>query len=537
MSRSSKEGEKEAETLDDKIENHGLNLCENKTEIDSLKLAAIDDNKPMEVIEELTRNEEKQTKESDINHEKVVGIETAAKNLESSSNLEQNNHMEIIEKPSQLGVLSMNVIDDDTVSQREDDEIVNESDMDDNCMDVNKTLGEGATPSRQRRSLRRLSLNKLNGGSKCASKSPDRSNNSVLLNSSEDSDLDEVLKEVEKTSHMAEFKMISESDTVDNDLACNLGDNSFESDSSLIYDNENSFNCGEQLSPTSIVITPKDLPPSREEVEMGWREINMPEYQFPEPYYSDSNDIGKKREVGCLVLKIPGNKLNDLEEFSSILGEDLQGLCAWRKNQYLNLRVSSFGVDLMKNILDNLNKINASKIREYFAKKQKAVVITPLIAAPSKHDVKLWLKAKELLRKKDNSEKMCSMDEQKDNQLEDASDCLYEIDSPIKIRRQKVTMVMTAMTEDVTDQEKGIGNATTITEIDSTIFRNLDSDETTIHTEDVLAELERSSFRKQMEDSDSRTSSTLLHDTTILSNLGYKIDLENLKEAKTDVEV
>uniref|UniRef100_A0A1I8QAE6 DNA polymerase zeta catalytic subunit n=1 Tax=Stomoxys calcitrans TaxID=35570 RepID=A0A1I8QAE6_STOCA len=171
-----------------------------------------------------------------------------------------------------------------------------------------------------------------------------------------------------------------------------------------------------------IVLTPLDLPPNREEVIKGCSKLKIPEYKFQQPFYSNPDDVTKHKEVGFTILQINSNKLNDLEEFQSVLGGQIKGLTAWRRQQLALLG----GLEMLTKYR------NSQRIREYFAS-QKRVSIEPQINAPSRQDAKLWLKARELMKSKGNAE-----------ELEQKVGALHQEDSPIKIRRQKVTMMLNA---------------------------------------------------------------------------------------------
>ncbi|XP_037953294.1 DNA polymerase zeta catalytic subunit [Teleopsis dalmanni] len=175
------------------------------------------------------------------------------------------------------------------------------------------------------------------------------------------------------------------------------------------------------LSPgNTVIITPLELPPTYAETLEGCEKYDIKEYDYQNPYYSNPDDITKQKELGFLVLQIPGNKLNDLEEFQSIMGENLMGIAEWRRQKL----VSIGGLNMLNSFRNTL------RVREYFAN-NKSVIITPLLNPPLPYDAKIWLKARELMQNKKESvtEKMN-----------------FDEDSPIKIRRQKVTMMLNEQT-------------------------------------------------------------------------------------------
>ena len=346
---------------------------------------------------------------------------------------------------------------------------------------------------------------------------------------------------------------------------------------------------------TKCIITPLDLPPSSDEVLRGCSKLKLPEYEFQEPYYSNPDDITKYKELGFTILQIPGNKLNDIEEFQSILGSDLKGLTAWRRNKLLKLG----GPEV-------LNKYrNTQRLREYFAN-HKTVVITPQIEAPTRQEVKLWLKARELLKSKGQ-------------EMEDLNAKHIEEDSPIKIRRQKVTMMLNAEEgqADSDDDDNSLdctSRSLTLTPLtpgtpqfqsqtlndskmkenftpltthsekitlkrnslikkrksyrmlkrvsldkqfkeawkkesqslskessqESQIIRDSQESqksETSVSSSTALAELERTSFMRHIQQHDVTINEGFSENSTINNTFGFKVALENLQQAKSDVEV
>ncbi|XP_037888398.1 DNA polymerase zeta catalytic subunit isoform X1 [Glossina fuscipes] len=331
-----------------------------------------------------------------------------------------------------------------------------------------------------------------------------------------------------------------------------------------------------------VTITPMCSPPTRKMVLEGCEKLRLPEHEFQQPFYGNPDDITKHKEVGYTVLHIPGNKLNDLKEFQSVLETDnIMGITAWRRNKLHEIG----GMEM-------LNKYRTSpQIREYCAN-QKALTITPQLMAPTKHEVRLWLKAREFLKGKEDA----------------ATVKVDDIDSPIKIRRQKITMIFKAdegneASEDSDNSEQctthslamtpltpgtplidgKVGNKTdslrkiftpvsnrtensesnSSKELKLTSLRkrlslsckpeeilnkrrdsiNDDSNqeimisqttsESSISSQTILAELERSSFRREIQKENLQSQ----NDCADLSNsYGFKVALENLQQAKADVE-
>ncbi|XP_016928563.2 DNA polymerase zeta catalytic subunit isoform X1 [Drosophila suzukii] len=299
----------------------------------------------------------------------------------------------------------------------------------------------------------------------------------------------------------------------------------------------------------AFVIAPLELPPSYDEVVRGCRKMDIPEYEFQKPFYSNPSDVSKVTEVGFIVLHIPGNKLNDCEPFQSVLGND-RGLASWRRQ-----RLVAIGGPAMLQ-----RHRGEQRMREYFSTKQR-VAIEPVQRAPTWQEAKIWLKAKELLR-----------------QREEPRNPGADIDSPIKIKRQKITMMLQAEEggggsgdEDAgedfdcslsltplsqaTDKAKATPISSKAKESAKKRIKrgtklnfkecveeepiSSQSSEQSVSSSAAQAELERSSFLRQLEGSSQPKQHDLsfgLSHATLDNTFGFKVNLENLQQAKADID-
>ncbi|XP_033156819.1 DNA polymerase zeta catalytic subunit [Drosophila mauritiana] len=299
----------------------------------------------------------------------------------------------------------------------------------------------------------------------------------------------------------------------------------------------------------SFVIAPLELPPSYDEVVSGSRKMDIPEYEFQQPYYSNPSDVTKVTEVGFLVLHIPGNKLNDCDPFQSVLGND-RGLASWRRRQLIAIG----GLAMLQRYRGE------QKVREYFSTQQR-IAIEPAQLAPTWQEAKIWLKAKELLRQREEPKK--------------SSD---DIDSPIKIKRQKITMMLQAEEGDGGSGDEDAGEeldcSLSLTPLSqakdkckatpisskaretgkSRLKRGTklnfigsqdeeppssQSSEQSVSSSAAQAELDRSSFLRQLEGSSQERQHDLsfgLSHATLDNTFGFKVNLENLQQAKADID-
>ncbi|TDG44390.1 hypothetical protein AWZ03_009193 [Drosophila navojoa] len=314
--------------------------------------------------------------------------------------------------------------------------------------------------------------------------------------------------------------------------------------------NETSTN---PADPNAFVITPLELPPSYEEVLHSCRKLDIPEYVFQQPFYSNPADVNKMTEVGFLVLRIPGNKLNDLEPFESSVLRSNQGLYAWRRRQLVSIGGPA--------ILQRYR--NEQQVREYFSSEQR-LIMEPAMSPPSRQDAKLWLKARELHK-------------QRQGEKEELRPAGNDVDSPIKIKRQKITMMLNEVDagDGASGDEDGDLNCSglTLTPMSQTPQHSgaaktqakgtplsskmrskratklqfgaaqeeepssSQSSEKSVSSNAALEALERSSFVRSI--SSGRNSHELsfgLTNATLDNTFGFKVNLENLQQAKADIE-
>ncbi|XP_067630621.1 DNA polymerase zeta catalytic subunit isoform X2 [Eurosta solidaginis] len=329
-----------------------------------------------------------------------------------------------------------------------------------------------------------------------------------------------------------------------------------------------------------VQLTPLNLPPTYDEVLAACDKLDIPEYEFPTPFYGDPDDITRRKEVGHMALYIPGNKLNDCDEFQSVLGDELKGLTEWRRQKMLTIGGPS------------TISMNPKRIREYFAE-HKPMKIVPKMCPPTREDAKLWLKACDLLQ----------------NAKDSAQDNVDFEESPIKVRRQKITMILndgvdgdddgesaisltltpptpvvetkgfSKVSQDNTQKNAGTAEAKKLkshtkraklslhkkimksvspdidghfssnktlsaTQIENSLaLLNMEqlssSIDSTISSQTVLNAMKRNSFIKELQIKEKSTSHELsfgLNSTSLSTTFGFKVNLENLQQAKSDVE-
>ncbi|KAL5288058.1 REV3L family protein [Megaselia abdita] len=284
------------------------------------------------------------------------------------------------------------------------------------------------------------------------------------------------------------------------------------------------------LSGDTVVITPMELPPDSYEVDIGCLQFNIEEYSYQGPYFSQSEDIVQKRQIGHNVLQIPGNTLNDLIEFESCV---TKGITSIRKDIIMEIEGP---------IVASQFKTQQS-VREYVSS-SKHVVIKPLEEAPSFKDCTKWLKA----RDNNKVEEKRTIDE----------------DSPIKVKRQKIIMVveddmsgspfdltLTPLTCDSNNKGNNPSSAPkTITRKKSK--KELFKVSQKLNVKPISNLLEPVTSQSQDKDTTTSQSSSQISNANSFKNdvdasfgisapsldntYGFKVNLENLNHAKADIE-
>lgn len=134
-----------------------------------------------------------------------------------------------------------------------------------------------------------------------------------------------------------------------------------------------------------VTIIPKFKPPSRERVLETMEEYGIPKFRNEEPFFSDSTDVPKQKEVAHKILKVPGKGVEFLPQFVSSL-EEVTGIGRWRK-MWLN------------EFHPPLARTKEPTVKMALASAEK-VLITPIALPPTQKQVKDWMRARDYLNKK-----------------------------------------------------------------------------------------------------------------------------------------
>lgn len=190
-------------------------------------------------------------------------------------------------------------------------------------------------------------------------------------------------------------------------------DKSFEVNSPQLFSTDSSVKSLSQcpLSDETVILTPSELPPNFFEVDKDCLHFKIEEYSYQEPFFSKSEDIVQKRQVGYNILQIPGNTLNDVMDFESSL-PNLIG-------------INSYRCEVLSEVEGSLvaNKFKSYQAVKEYISSGKQVIIRPLEEAPTFKNCCKWLKSRE------------------DNINQEGKRALDQ-DSPIAVKRQKVIMIV-----------------------------------------------------------------------------------------------
>ncbi|XP_055607280.1 DNA polymerase zeta catalytic subunit isoform X2 [Uranotaenia lowii] len=166
---------------------------------------------------------------------------------------------------------------------------------------------------------------------------------------------------------------------------------------------------------TGVTVTLEELPPTFEEALKALQTFVIPQVINQEPFYSNSDDVTGRKEVGHVVLNIAGDDFCTMEKFKSVV----PGLGSISQIRLEKLK-SIYGDSLSMALGEN-NSTNSERMNELLAS-EKPVVIHPALNPPSKHEAKVWLEALKSVK-------------QKDPVIE------VEEESPIKIKKMQAIMV------------------------------------------------------------------------------------------------
>lgn len=156
----------------------------------------------------------------------------------------------------------------------------------------------------------------------------------------------------------------------------------------------------------SCIISLANEPPDPEIVLETLRDYNIPQTVNKSAFYSNPLDVTEKKEVGYNILEIKSDKLNDCNDFKSLLFEKSQ------LNLYQNQR--------LQHELGFLPKTTTTM--NDFIDNNSDVIIHPISMPPTYNDAKKWIQST-----------TGQNDEQKPNVLED---------SPVKVKRGKTVNVL-----------------------------------------------------------------------------------------------
>lgn len=182
----------------------------------------------------------------------------------------------------------------------------------------------------------------------------------------------------------------------------------------------------------SCTSVPFESAPTKASAQAAIDNFEIAKCVNPAPFYGDPADLNgaTKKEIGHTVLQIPGNTINDLQDFQSNLG--IVGLYSWRRFALANVTLNAQS--------NNDSDVSDAAMREFLANESR-VVIEPYYAPPCARETKIWLKA----RKQHTDElSKCkkTIKTEKIAPVVNNSNYQSDEDSPIKIRHEKPKTIL-----------------------------------------------------------------------------------------------
>lgn len=187
-------------------------------------------------------------------------------------------------------------------------------------------------------------------------------------------------------------------------------------DQSLYFNDFESSNDGDESVDNFItenvncIVTPMREPPHPSTVLCNLLNFDISSTINPHAFFSNPSDITGKKEVGHNMLEIPGNKLNDCEEFKSSLYDC--NLMEFYQN--LSLK-QNFGFHLIQN--KTVHELKNDELK---------IVVHPIENSPTYADAKNWI---------------MSFSMKKEEEKHD------ELESPVKMKREKTINVLQLIDE------------------------------------------------------------------------------------------
>ncbi|XP_055836926.1 DNA polymerase zeta catalytic subunit [Episyrphus balteatus] len=320
---------------------------------------------------------------------------------------------------------------------------------------------------------------------------------------------------------------------------------------------------------SDIIIKPKMQTETYCEVKNNYRIHGIPDMVNQQPFYSNYADVTSRKEVGHTLLWIPGVTLNDVEEFKSKIPT-----------------LESFSDNRKKMAQDMTIKFrNDACIKKYLSD-DTIIIATPSKFPPNKEDAKIWLKAKELLKRKNLEEdktkikesvpteslrRKVLMDIDTAGDLEDADCSMQSISltpfTPVKSDHSSTDHI-NPLTNSTDVKSVSKGNTISQNQCLSkdlevcSVFKPNYEDKMMINKETVkfnnksvlkttqedlqsgmcssatvMAELGKVTFVNNLHNSQGSFDSSFgISHASLNNTFGFKVNLENLHQAKSDIE-
>lgn len=239
----------------------------------------------------------------------------------------------------------------------------------------------------------------------------------------------------------------------------------------------------------NVTIVPLVDPPEPSSVIENLVKYEIPSVVNPIAFYGDPSDITDRKEVGRIILEVPGNKLNDCDNFKSVL--------------YNSSQIDLFQGLKIKHNLGFVPKQVSTKIE--LINNENYVIIQSMQEPPNYNDAKDWLESFDV----------------KENVLKELDE------SPVKMKREKTLMVL-EIDENSEDLDKtlvpetpGSSKLNDTTVIESSIEKDINSPQLTEYIEDdiYLSYSARKKRKRKMKQSFSKRFQEIMKSKVSMENV------------------
>ena len=278
-------------------------------------------------------------------------------------------------------------------------------------------------------------------------------------------------------------------------------------------------------------------PPTYDDAVLALTNLEMPPVVNREPFYGNHNDLTAKKEIGQTVLQIGGNSLNDLTEYDHWVA-DPRGIENLRVANLKEIYGAQFINDMLKKVEGGV-RFKEDHVREMVAS-EKEVIVTSAMNPPCQFDANRWINTKFFEERAKNQK---SAVEPSNREEPSSTSQLSESRQAVKENEQNLSAIVA---------QNDLVNVTKILDASSMVhnrqrgperqkLNTIDLNATTISLldddDDEMVFKNRSSLKNSQTRRLSIKEDQTLEVSSMNNTLGFKVELENLQNARATTEV